>query len=405
MKALAQLNRNNLFEKMENNSVLVLFSGTEINRSADENYPFSVNRNFYYLTMIDEPNLILLMNKTEKGNQTILFIEKVDLFYEKWIGKKLNEEKAIEYSGITEYRYLEEFETILFDLAKNIVYLDFEEKEEVNTSRSWYYKDLLENHNIEIEDAYPLIKALRTVKSGQEIEMLQQAIDITNLGLQSIMKSLVVGKKEYQVVGDFNYVLSQHQSATSFPTIAASGENAITLHYTKNDDTLEDENLVLFDLGASQKKYCGDISRTYPINGVFTKRQRELYEMVLSIQKKVIEAVKPGVCMKELQDMVLDYYAKELLERGLISKAEEVSKYYYHGVSHSLGLDTHDIGLSKYQPLVPGNVITVEPGIYIKEEGIGIRIEDDILVTEDGNINLSEAIIKEVKDIEGFMRR
>jgi len=405
MKALAQLNRNNLFEKMENNSVLVLFSGTEINRSADENYPFSVNRNFYYLTMIDEPNLILLMNKTEKGNQTILFIEKVDLFYEKWIGKKLNEEKAIEYSGIAEYRYLEEFETILFDLAKNKVYLDFEEKEEVNASRSWYYKDLLENHNIEIEDAYPLIKALRTVKSGQEIEMLQQAIDITNLGLQSIMKSLVVGKKEYQVVGDFNYVLSQHQSATSFPTIAASGENAITLHYTKNDDTLEDENLVLFDLGASHKKYCGDISRTYPINGVFTKRQRELYEMVLSIQKKVIEAVKPGVCMKELQDMVLDYYAKELLERGLISKAEEVSKYYYHGVSHSLGLDTHDIGLSKYQPLVPGNVITVEPGIYIKEEGIGIRIEDDILVTEDGNINLSEAIIKEVEDIEGFMRR
>ncbi|HZJ86136.1 MAG TPA: M24 family metallopeptidase [Erysipelotrichaceae bacterium] len=162
--------------------------------------------------------------------------------------------------------------------------------------------------------------------------------------------------------------------------------------------------MILFDLGATSDLYCADISRTYPVNGKFSKRQKELYEMVLKANEMVIDKIKPGVTMGELNDFVVKFYEKELVRLNVIKDVEKVKDYYYHGVSHSLGLDTHDVGLDRQTPLEAGNLITVEPGIYISEEKIGIRIEDNILVTETGNINLSSDIIKSVNDIEEYMQ-
>ena len=408
MKDLAKLNRKNLFREMKEDSFLVLFSGEPLHKSADEEYPFSVNHNFYYLTTINEPFLILLMEKTEGKEKTTLFIEEVDLHFEKWIGKKINSKEAKVQSGIQEICYVEDFEKEFLNLAKekNTLYLDLKENESYPIpATKWRKIAKKENKKLTVKDGYPIIAKLRTVKSEYEVEELKKAIHITNLGLQKTMKNLKLGNKEYQAEADFDYVLKTNGTSTSFSTIAASGVNAVTLHYTVNNDELKDKELLLLDLGAKSNLYCADITRTYPVNGRYTKRQKEIYEMVLTIQKRVIEAVKPGISMKQLGEMVLEYYAEELLSKGLITKAEEVSKYYYHGVSHSLGLDTHDIGLPRDQKLVAGNVITVEPGIYIKEEKIGIRIEDNVLVTEKGCINLSAEIIKEIDEIETFMEK
>ena len=230
-----------------------------------------------------------------------------------------------------------------------------------------------------------------------------EAIEITRRGLENVMKSLKAGTKESIFEANFDFVLKSENVINAFDTIAASGINATTLHYVTNNDIANDNELVLFDLGATKDLYCADISRTYPVNGKFTDRQKELYQMVLDANELIIDAIKPGVTMTELNDMVNDFYGKELIRLGVIDNKYDVKNYYYHGVSHSLGLDTHDVGLDRETPLVKGNVITVEPGIYIKEEAIGIRIEDNILVTEDSNINLSKSIIKSVDDIEEFM--
>jgi Xaa-Pro aminopeptidase len=408
MKELAKLNRTTLFKEMKEDSYLVLFSGEPLHKSADEEYPFSVNRNFYYLTTIKEPHLILLMEKKEGKEKTTLFIEEADLFYEKWVGKKISSKEAKVQSGIQEICYIKEFEETFLQLAREneTLYLDLKENESYPIlATKWRKSAKKENSKLTVKDVYPVIAKLRSVKSKYEVEELTKAIHTTNLGLQNIMKNLKAGNKEYHAEADFDYILKTNNTSTSFSTIAASGVNAVTLHYTVNDADLKNKELLLLDLGATNNLYCADITRTYPINGKFTKRQKELYEMVLTIQKQIISAICPGTTMAELNQLVIEYYKKELLKKGIIKKEEDYTNYYYHGVSHSLGLDTHDIGLPRDHKLVAGNVITVEPGIYIKEEGIGIRIEDDVLVTENGCINLSAEIIKEVDEIEAFMEK
>ena len=212
------------------------------------------------------------------------------------------------------------------------------------------------------------------------------------------------GIYEYQLETYFDSSIKWNgANGYSFDTIAASGINGCCLHYSSNNSIIEDNSLILFDLGATYNYYCADISRTFPINGKFSPRQKEIYEIVLNGQKLMFENIKPGITQRDLNKILVDYFAKELKRIGLIKEDSEVSKYYYHGVSHHLGLDCHD--LCDYGPLEAGAVISNEPGLYIPEENIGIRIEDDVLVTEDGCINLSEEIIKEIKDIESFMEK
>lgn len=397
MQSTYILNRKNVSSKLKDNSVLVLFSGHSIKTSADGEFPFVVNRNFYHLTGINEPNLILVLT----NDDSTLFIEESNEMFEKWIGKKITSEKAFEKSGIEDIKYIDDFD---FDNYKKVenVYLDLEE-DQISHFPTLATK-FKEEHNIEAVDAYDIIAKDRSVKNEAEVSKIVEALHITDRGLNRIMKNLKPNIKESVLEAHFDFELKCENVINAFDTIAASGENATTLHYVTNDELTKDNDLILFDLGATKDLYCGDISRTYPVNGKFTDRQKDLYNMVLEANELVIDAIKPGVTMTYLNDLVVDLYEKRLMELGVIENKYEVKDYYYHGVSHSLGLDTHDVGLSREDVLEVGNVITVEPGIYIKEEKIGIRIEDNILVTEEGNVNLSDFIIKTVEDIEEYMQ-
>ncbi|NLC54886.1 MAG: M24 family metallopeptidase [Erysipelothrix sp.] len=396
MNKQASINRKTVKKSMKNNSMMIIFSGNKLKSSADGEYPFVVNRNFYHLTQINEPNLVLTMTK----NSEVLFIEESDELFEKWIGKKISKQESFKKSNIEDVRYLADFKEEFFNNYENI-YLDLE-KDQFNNYPTPALK-FKEDFKLHVLDAYPIITKSRATKSLTEVEKISEALIITDEGLKNIMRSLKANKKESYFEAHFDFVLKSKNVIPAFDTIAASGANATTLHYVTNDNIAKDGDLILFDLGATSDLYCADISRTYPVNGKFTKRQKELYKMVLDANEMVIDAIKPGITMKELNDIVIKLYEKELLRLKVIKNVEEVKNYYYHGVSHSLGLDTHDVGLDRSQPLIKGNVITVEPGIYIKEENIGIRIEDNILVTKEGSLNLSKHIIKSIEDIEEFM--
>lgn len=399
MKNQVIKNRKNVISEMKDNSVMIIISGYELKRSADGAYPFTVNRNFFHLTNINEPNQILVMQ--DDGTET-LYIEPVDEMYEKWVGRKLRKNEALEISGIEDIRYTEEFD---FDAFKGQdIYLDLEEDtiSKIKTPAQF----LIERFNINkhrIHDAYPMIAKSRTIKSERELEDMREAISITNRAILNMLDHFKPNVKESYYESYFDLILKQENVIHAFETIAAAGERATTLHYVTNDEIAKDGDLVLFDLGATYNLMCADISRTFPANGRFTQEQAHYYNMVLKAQELVIEAVKPGVTMNELNDIVVDHYFKELQKEGLVEERDDVIKYYYHGVSHSLGLDVHDVGLDRDDKLVAGHVVTVEPGIYIKEKGIGIRIEDNILVTETGHENLSQEIIKTIEDIEEYM--
>ncbi len=396
MNNVYKLNRENVASQLAEDSVMILFSGHSIKSSADGEYPFVVNRNFYHLTGINEPNLILVMTN-EKTN---LFIEESDEMFEKWIGTKVSIEKAKELSNITDIKYLDDFSEEVFKDYTN-VYLDLE------VDQISHFETLAEKfakeHNLKAINAYDILAKSRSVKSAKEVDKVREALHITNRGLNRIMDNLKPDIRESVLEAHFDFELKSENVINAFDTIAASGKNATTLHYVTNNEFTKKDDLILFDLGATKDLYCADISRTYPVSGKFTERQKELYNLVLEVEEMVIQAIKPGVTMEELNNIVIDHYASELVRLNVIKDRYDVKDYYYHGVSHSLGLDTHDVGLSRSDKLEAGNIITVEPGLYIAEENIGIRIEDNILVTEDGYENLSHFIIKTVDEIEEYM--
>ena len=236
---------------------------------------------------------------------------------------------------------------------------------------------------------------------------MRKAISITIEGVKELMKNSKEGIREYELEAYFDFVCKKNGVKDfAFKTIAAAGKNATILHYVTNDSKLKDGDLILFDLGAQYKYYNGDISRTFPINGKFTERQKEVYNSVLYVNQRIIEEMKPGVKFLELNSLAKSLIAKECIKLGLIENEKDVDKYYYHSIGHSLGLDTHDVELRNRDVILEaGMVYTVEPGIYIEEEGIGIRIEDDILITEDGNEVLTKDMIKTIDEIEEFMKK
>ncbi|NLL68730.1 MAG: Xaa-Pro dipeptidase, partial [Acholeplasmataceae bacterium] len=254
-----------------------------------------------------------------------------------------------------------------------------------------------------INNIHQEIAALRMIKSSDEIDNIKKAIKITNEALNNVLKNIKSGIYEYEVVADYNYILGKHNVEPSFDTIAASGHNATVLHYVENNSVIPKNSLMLFDLGVNYSNYASDISRTYPVDGKFTPRQKEFYELVLKANKETIKMLKPGVTWKEFNDYAKDILSSGLIKMGLIKEKEEISKYYYHSIGHFLGLDVHDVGVYNVA-LQAGMVVTVEPGLYISEEDIGIRIEDDILITENGSINLSIDIPKEIDEIEKLMK-
>lgn len=404
--------RQALINQLPDNSLSVLFAGDLVKRSADATYPFSVNRNFFYLTGLDEDSLVLMIIKLSNQVRTILFIKDVDPVMEKWVGRSIRAEAATAISGITVVQTLSSFESVLArSLDRNpIMTLGIDNERESLKGRpmegAGFAQRMMNLYpGLGLLNLKPMISALRTIKSADEIEALRQAITITHEGLLALMKGLRPGRMEYEIVADFDHVLGLNHSTNSFDTIAASGANACILHYVENDQALNDNELVLLDLGATKDHYCADISRTFPISGRFSPRQVTLYNIVLEAQQAVFDAIKPGVTLLELNTIVKNVYAKRCVEEGVIASADQVDTVYYHSVSHFLGLDTHDVGQLEGMKLVPGMVITVEPGLYVANEGVGIRIEDDVLVTETGMENLSVAIPKTIVEIESILNQ
>ncbi len=411
MKSFYIENRKTIMADVKPDSLVVLFSGKAPRSSADAHLPFVVNRNFYYLTGLDRENFILLMSNLGGQMTTELFIEKPDYDVEKWVGRKMKRAVAREISGIEKISYVENFDdAIVGYVAKGVsfVYSDFDRlswTEPEKLQNTWVKAFSARYPHVKAENILPALIAARMIKQPYEIEQIKKAIAYTKTGLEKVLAALKPGAYEYAMDALFRYsICSDGSTGNSFPTIAASGENGVILHYVENREQLKDGDLVLFDLGALENNYASDISRTYPVNGEYSARQRQIYDIVLDAQRAVMEIMVPGTPFEELNKKCIAHMAKALKEIGLISSDDEVSKYYYHGVSHHLGLDVHDIS-DRTKPLQPGMVLTVEPGLYIAEEGIGIRIEDDILITEDGNVNLSSAIIKDPAQIEAFMNR
>ena len=394
--------RKRVAEKLPDNSMMILFAGKDIRESEDQSYEFCINRNFYYLTGVHEQNDIFVMIKANGNISSYIFINEYDELFAKWNGRKMFKEEVEGLSGIENILYLKDFNDFLnSNKDKYQLYLDT--KPNMFTEPLGEEAKLIKEHNLNVNDCHDLIALCRMEKQPEEIEEIKKAISVTNKGIKALMENIKPGLYEYQVESYFDQQIKFNgASGIAFKTIAASGPNGCILHYHTNNTIIKDNELVLFDLGAEYNLYKSDITRTIPANGKFTERQKLIYNIVLNGQKLVFENIKPGITVIELNQILIDYYKVELKKIGLIERDEEVSKYYFHGVSHHLGLDTHDVAIRK-NPLTPGCIITVEPGLYIAEEGIGIRIEDDALVTEDGVINLSKEIIKEVSDIENYM--
>ena len=399
--------RQKLGANIKDNSLLILFSGDAPVPSGDQFYEYTPHRNFYYLTNLDRPKMAYVLRKFNGVMEDYLFIETVSEVEEKWTGKRMSKEEATEISGIKNVFPESELRNMLGRWLLNEgfenAYFDFERGSyhHSDTIQTLFAKELKRQYPfLHVQNIYHDITALRLIKSEDEIANMRTAIEKTRLGIESLMRNSKPGMYEYQLEAYYNFTIkTEGVKKTSFHTIAASGANATVLHYDKNDSICRDGDLILFDLGCEWNYYCSDISRTFPINGKFTDRQRDVYQAVLDAQLATIEIIKPGVSLQDVNEFARRKLCKKL---GLIEKDEELSKYYYHGIGHYLGLDTHDVG-GRGGVLQPGMVITIEPGLYIAEEGIGIRIEDDILVTKDGHENLSKDIIKSVEDIENFM--
>lgn len=408
--------RNNLFDLLDDNTVTILFAGVGRKKSGDENYDFVPNKNFYYLTGIKQENSILLLVKSDGEKMEYLFIDEQDEKIEKWTGYKLSHKEAKETSGIGNVFIRNTFDGKLLaffnENEKNYepitkFYLDLENELKIGECKSTqqYKKELEVVHKLEVADVHDLIMGMRMVKSDAEVEMIREAIASTELGLKNALLNLAPGKYEYNLRNIFNFTIHEDEDASlAFSSIVASGKNGVILHYPSQKDQLKDGDLVLFDVGAAKDFYCGDISRTYPINGRFSDIQKVIYEIVLNCNKQTAAFMRPGITLKEANEFAKTFLANECFEKGLISSKEEIGRVYYHSVSHHLGLDTHD-GTDRVSKLVPGNIVTCEPGLYFKEFGIGVRIEDDILITDTGSEVLSKDIVKEVKDIEKMLGR
>lgn len=395
-------------EAMCDHSFMVLYSGKSVHISVDSYYPFEVNKQFFYLTGLKDSKLILVLNKDTKTST--LFIPPVSAFEEKWNGKQLTVAKAKEISGIEDVRYIQAADMFLHQIYSGehpVVYFDTYQHivGDLPDYNKYQAMECVKTYpQVEIKNAFPLIASLRAAKDEAEIALVQKAIDMTQSGLEYVLKTLKPGLYENQVQANFEYMIRYvGASGPSFGTIAGSGYNATMLHYHDNNHECKDGDMILLDLGAKYEGYCADITRTYPINGKYTPRQKQFYDIVLAANAAVAKNAKPGMTTGDLNDICKSVLANGLKELGLIKEDSELIKYYMHGVSHHIGIDVHDANGGREVPLQAGAIISNEPGLYIEEESIGIRIEDDLLITEDGCVVLSKDIIRTTEEIEAFM--
>lgn len=399
--ALFIRNRSKLAEMMTRDSILVVEAGVEKNRTADQFYPFRPDSNFYYLTGESRPGSVLVFypDHPDEALREQLFIRKPDEKSELWTGSVLSQDETSGISGISQVRWLHEKEEIINIMLPGASLL-YAEKEVLDAA-SWKGLSIL-----------PLMEKLRCRKEPEEIEQIKRAVEITRSAFYRVLDMLKPGVMEYQVeaelIGEFTALGAQGHA---FEPIIASGRNALVLHYIKNRGVCRDRELLLMDFGAEVNNYAADCSRTLPVNGRFTPRQRELYDATLHVFREASKRMIPGKLMSEFHREVGEIWAEEHIKLGLYSRDELNKskdndslwkKYFMHGTSHSLGLDVHDL-FNRNLVFEPGMVFTCEPGIYVAEEGIGIRLENDLVITENGVEDLMEGFPMDADEIEHLM--
>jgi len=396
--------REKLMASLDPKSGVVLFAAMQ-----GKLEKFKQENNFLYLTGLNIPHAIYFAFKHSAGIAEYLFIERGSPEREIWEGKVMDADQAREISGITNVKYLDEFVDILTDYCPGIEVL-YANIGPMRLNHPLPYamhrlQPVRERFpQISIKEVTALLAPLRKIKSDWEIAQLQKAIDVTGKGIMDIWQAAQPGMMEYELEAMLFYRIQRSGlKHWGFAPIIAAGGNAATLHYEKNECQIEAGQLVLMDVGAANLNYSADITRCFPISGTFSQRQKDVYSAVLQVNKEIITMIAPGVKLMDLHQKSRELIAEELIQLGLIEDKAEVTKYYMHGLGHFLGMDTHDVG-GRDAILEPGNVITVEPGIYIPEEKLGVRIEDDVVVTPEGYCVLSQNIPKEISEIEEILK-
>lgn len=396
-------------ELLQDNSMGFVFSGEEKEDRGDQMFPFTPYANFYYLTGFDQPKAVFMAVKTGGVYKETLFIDHPDEMKARWQGISYDKDTVKNETGIENVEYLERFEEKLplFGRRNSIrhLYIDIANWETgfaPNPAQRFAKKVLDAYPYLTVDNTFEAMALMRQVKEKEEIELHKKACEITTRGVKNILANLKPGMLECQAEAYFDFVLKSEHARFAFPTIAASGKNACVLHYVANDRKMQDGDMILFDLGAEWGGYASDVSRTFPVNGKFTSRQKALYEVVEKGLEAAIARTKPGQPKNELQEISKAVMAQELIKLGMIEKPEEIMKYYFHSSGHYIGLYTHDVG-DDNALLEEDMMFTLEPGLYFEELGIGIRIEDTILVTKDGCQVLTREIPRTVEEIEAFM--
>lgn len=415
-------NRKKLTDKLPKNSILILRSAEKMPRNGDQFYPFRQQSDFFYLTGIEQEDtcLILFPDCPNPAMQELLFIQKFDPVTAVWEGHKLTNEQATAISGITQVQTNDTLQAVLQETMNyaETVYLN-------NNEYIKFFTDVPDNqlrlaHQLKqkyplhkYERAAPLLTELRQCKAKEEIELIKTACQITHKAIRRIAKFVKPGIYEFDVQAEMEHEFTINRAnGHGYYPIIAGGVDSCILHYNENDKQLHNGDLLLLDFGAEYANYTADLSRTLPVNGKFTPRQRQCYDAVLRVFKKARKLYVPGNTIDQINQECWKMMEQEMIGLDLFTQdnvnnqdaaAPLYKKYLMHGIAHPLGLDVHDVG-SKFEPLRPGMVLTCEPGLYITEEKIGIRLENDILVTEDGPYDLMEDIPIEADDIEAMMR-
>ncbi|MFP4059360.1 MAG: aminopeptidase P N-terminal domain-containing protein [Bacteroidales bacterium] len=413
-------NRQKLYSLLKPGSLAILNSNDEMMRNGDQYFPFRQNSDLYYLTGINQEKtqLILCKDKNEK-TRAFLFIREPNPKLETWEGRKLRKEEAMAISGIDEIRFSNDFFEFARDKAFQYEYIYVNLVENPKKQDEYHNMDqrvFRQMQNIfplhGFERLAPLLEQLRLRKEPEEIKIMQEAITITGNAFQRVLNILKPGIKEHEIEAELTHeFIKSGARGHAYPPIVASGENACYLHYIKNSGSCDEGDLLLLDFGAELSNYAADLSRTIPVNGKYTQRQKDLYLACLDVFYHARDLMAPGITINEINEQVGKYWEEKHISLNLYPRDKTSApdgtpmwkKYYPHGTSHYLGLDVHDVG-KKNIPLAPGMVLSCEPGIYIPDEAIGIRIENDILITETGYRDLMENIPLTPGEIEEIMQ-
>ncbi len=408
---------------MHENSIAIFVSNDEVPNNGDAIYRFKQNSDVFWLSGITQEDsmVILFPDNPDPKYREVLVLVRPNELKEKWDGKRLRVKEAQDISGIKTIVWVDSLDGLLqpwIHLADNI-YLDSNEndrKASLVRTRDYRFID-------EMKSRYPLhnyvraakiMKELRAIKTAFEVEVMQQAIDITDTTFRRLLQFIQPGVMEYEIEAEiYHSFLSQRATGEAYGSIIASGDRARTLHYVSNNQECKDGELILMDFGAEYGGYCADLTRTVPVNGKFTRRQKTVYNACLHLHDYAKSLLKPGISILDYTDKVGEEATQQFLKIGLLKKSEVKNedpenrayrKYLYHGISHHLGVDVHDLG-TRTEPIKAGMVFTVEPGIYIEEEQMGIRIENNLWITKNGNKDLMKNIPITVEEIEALMKR